>query len=229
MPTARIFIVRHGETDANRQEIIQGQLDTELNAAGVEQVQLTCQALEKVPFSVAYSSDLGRAAKTAEIILTKHSGVELKKCNELRERYMGDLQGRRLSELRNTSPANVESVSDFSKRAVRWWNSIVQRHVLSVQQEELETPLNILVTTHGGLIRILLQGLIGSRKLRWGQGVKLGRCLNASVTVINLEGNGKGEVVSFADTTHLNVELVEVNADTVAEDVVDDTGGGGRV
>lgn len=64
MPTiARIYIVRHGETDENRAGIMQGHLDTELNANGVEQAQVTADALEKVPFGAAYASDLSRAVK----------------------------------------------------------------------------------------------------------------------------------------------------------------------
>ena len=59
----RIYIVRHGETNENRQGIMQGQLDTKLNAAGIEQAQLAANALERVPFQKAFSSDLDRAAK----------------------------------------------------------------------------------------------------------------------------------------------------------------------
>lgn len=63
MSVARFYIVRHGETDANRQRIIQGHLDTELNAAGIEQAQLTANALANIPFTAAYTSDLKRAHK----------------------------------------------------------------------------------------------------------------------------------------------------------------------
>ena len=59
----RIYIVRHGETNENRQGIMQGQLNTKLNAAGIEQAQLAANALERVPFQKAFSSDLDRAAK----------------------------------------------------------------------------------------------------------------------------------------------------------------------
>ena len=62
---ARVYIVRHGETDANREEIIQGQLDTALNAVGIGQARLTADALEDVPFGAAYSSDLQRARRVS--------------------------------------------------------------------------------------------------------------------------------------------------------------------
>ena len=63
MPVARIYFVRHGETEENRRGIIQGHLDTKLNAAGLRQSDLVAEALQSVPFEKAYSSDLIRAVK----------------------------------------------------------------------------------------------------------------------------------------------------------------------
>lgn len=59
---ARVYLVRHGETDANRNKIIQGQLDTPLNEIGLEQAALVARALRTVKFDAALSSDLSRAA-----------------------------------------------------------------------------------------------------------------------------------------------------------------------
>ncbi len=56
-------MIRHGETEANRQEIVQGQLDTELNDAGIGQAEMVAAALKEIPFDLAYTSDLSRAAK----------------------------------------------------------------------------------------------------------------------------------------------------------------------
>ncbi len=77
MDTIRIYIVRHGETEENKQKIIQGQLDTPLNSEGEKQANLVAKALRDIPFDVCYSSDLSRAASTAERILVHHSGVRL--------------------------------------------------------------------------------------------------------------------------------------------------------
>lgn len=58
---ARVYLVRHGETDENRNGIIQGQLDTSLNSLGLEQARLVGNALRSIPIDIAYSSDLSRA------------------------------------------------------------------------------------------------------------------------------------------------------------------------
>lgn len=59
----RVYIVRHGETQENRDGIIQGQQDTELNANGMEQAQMVGEALKNAKIGVAFSSDLRRAVK----------------------------------------------------------------------------------------------------------------------------------------------------------------------
>ena len=63
MARAIVLIVRHGETDENRQRIVQGQLNTVLNAAGLDQARRVAGALRANSFDVAFSSDLSRAVK----------------------------------------------------------------------------------------------------------------------------------------------------------------------
>ena len=86
MDTVRIYIVRHGETEENKQKIMQGQLDTQLDLEGEKQADLVAKALREIPFDVCYSSDLRRAVSTAERILVHHSGMQLEKPPALRER-----------------------------------------------------------------------------------------------------------------------------------------------
>ena len=57
----RVYLVRHGETQANRDGIIQGQQDTRLNALGEEQARLVGEALREEEIGCAFSSDLSRA------------------------------------------------------------------------------------------------------------------------------------------------------------------------
>jgi broad specificity phosphatase PhoE len=84
-----VYIVRHGETEDNKQKIIQGHLDTILNSEGKRQADLVAKALKDIPFDVCYSSDLQRATGTAERILVHHSGVALQTQIAVRERVRG--------------------------------------------------------------------------------------------------------------------------------------------
>lgn len=60
-PIARIYLVRHGETQENRDGIIQGQMDTILNEMGQEQVRMLGERFRQVKIDRAFSSDLKRA------------------------------------------------------------------------------------------------------------------------------------------------------------------------
>ena len=66
-----IYIVRHGETDANKNGFLQGQIDNPLNENGIKLAEITGDGMKGIKFDVAYSSPLVRAKKTAEIILER--------------------------------------------------------------------------------------------------------------------------------------------------------------
>ena len=118
---------------------------------------------------------------------------------------MGDWQGGNIVD-RGDPPANLEPLADLSARCLKWWNECVARHAqrhgarartdlgappsLEGDEEtalevdpELE-PEHILVVSHGGLIGTLVKGLLGSRKVCAAEGVVVGRCFNASISVV---------------------------------------------
>lgn len=87
-----IYVVRHGESVANRDNISAGQADYPLTELGEQQAQNTKKALNAITFDEIYSSDLQRAIKTTEII----AGRPVPKTHQLealRERSFGKLEG----------------------------------------------------------------------------------------------------------------------------------------
>lgn len=64
----KLYIIRHGETDWNKERRLQGQSDTMLNEYGIELARITSEALRDVSFDHIFSSPLKRAYRTAEII-----------------------------------------------------------------------------------------------------------------------------------------------------------------
>ncbi|KAG6909637.1 hypothetical protein DXG01_016419 [Tephrocybe rancida] len=213
---ARVYIVRHGETQENKDGVIQGQLDTVLNKVGLEQARIVGEKLRSIPFEIAFSSDLNRAAKTAEAILAHHPGVELQKKVELRERFMGELQGKtEMTKMQvGLGDRKMESGAFFAARAETWWlKDILDGTALLPTRSD---PYHILVTTHGGFIGTLTRSLIHGRRASCAPGVVVQRCLNTSVTIIDVDHTRLGLIMQWADTSHLNSsETVEENADEI--------------
>lgn len=88
----QIILIRHGETDYNKERRIQGWLDIPLNETGHQQARLTAQKLSGIKAHALYSSDLTRARETAEY-LRDLLQLELRLTPHLRERDMGSFAG----------------------------------------------------------------------------------------------------------------------------------------
>ena len=73
MTKTTLYIVRHGKTMFNTIERVQGWCDTPLTKQGQEGIHYLGKGLKDVDFSLAYSSDSGRAIETARIILSEHA------------------------------------------------------------------------------------------------------------------------------------------------------------
>ena len=90
---AELYLVRHGQTEFNVRNILQGWHDSPLTARGREQALATRTAFEVrgVTFDHVYSSPLGRARHTAELIAGEGRSIEL--VDDLREWHLGSLEG----------------------------------------------------------------------------------------------------------------------------------------
>ncbi|MDQ6522491.1 histidine phosphatase family protein [Nocardioides sp. LHD-245] len=100
----RIVLLRHGRTAWNAERRIQGQLDVELDAVGVEQAQAVAPLVAALDPVLVWSSDLARARLTAETV-AKEAGLEPSYDERLREFRLGDYQGLTHAELDARDPA----------------------------------------------------------------------------------------------------------------------------
>ncbi len=90
--STRICLIRHGETDWNVEKRIQGHLDIPLNETGRAQALAMAFSASHHHFHAIYSSDLGRAVETAQV-LAQRAGLEAKPMPHFRERHYGIFQG----------------------------------------------------------------------------------------------------------------------------------------
>jgi len=158
-----LLLVRHGETDWNRDGRWQGHSDTPLNDAGRAQARQLAAELADV--DVIYSSDLARARETAEI-LAEPNGLEVQLDPRLRERSFGAWEGMTAAEIEvefadeharwmaGEAPgaADAEPFADFGARVEEFVEDVLADHAGET----------VLIVGHGGSIRVihaLAQGL----------------------------------------------------------------------
>ena len=162
---AKLYLIRHGETDYNNALRFQGQTDIPLNQKGIEQAEKVAAFLKDVPLRAIYTSSLKRARTTAEII-GRVKGLEPQETDALREMSFGiwenmnsnDIQKKYAKEWKDffASPAKTkipegESMSDVQKRAY----PEVQR-ILDQYPEG-----DVAFIAHGGIIRVLICTMLG--------------------------------------------------------------------
>ena len=149
----KLVIVRHGETEWNVQHKVMGQLDSPLTAKGIQQAKAIGDRLRRLKFTSIYSSDLGRAVQTANII-AETCGKQIIFDAELREWNMGIFEGLTVSEMHKKFPQERqdyeqigdeyiipkgESLTQCRARGFRILNAIAERH----------SDENVVVVTHG--------------------------------------------------------------------------------
>ncbi|XP_071942194.1 fructose-2,6-bisphosphatase TIGAR B-like [Antedon mediterranea] len=111
-----LTLVRHGETQSNRDKIIQGQLDVPLSEDGECQAIHAGIYLRDVLFKKAFVSDLKRAMQTAEIIKANSRVKPFKILQDLRlrERSYGQMEGKSFSLLKDASEKAGKKLRDYT-------------------------------------------------------------------------------------------------------------------
>jgi len=165
MKETEIILIRHGETEWNSQQRMQGHSNSDLSSVGQAQIQALGQWMKNVPFDHIYSSDSLRAKQTAEAI-TQFSGHKLKIDLRLREKNLGVFEGLTSEEARERHPEvfrlfktagskyvidEGESTQQLQDRALEIVNEIRIKH-----PEE-----RVLLVTHGGFIRVVMKHSLG--------------------------------------------------------------------
>jgi phosphoserine phosphatase len=137
----RLLLVRHGETQWNREGRFQGQIDIPLNDNGRVQASQAGTFLQDVAIDAAITSSMARPKETAELILKHHPGVSLETTEILWEISHGLWEGKLEKEIEasypgllqewQAHPENVqmpegENLDDVWRRAVEGWDGIVK-------------------------------------------------------------------------------------------------------
>lgn len=161
MKPTQVIVVRHGQTEWNVRGRMQGHLDSPLTEIGIAQSQALAERLSKHRFTTLYSSDLGRACQTAQMVANK-TGHSIIVDPRLRERKLGVFQSLTLAEIQKEHSEEYnayqrnnpdyampqgESVRQRSREAIACFEELAQKHAGEA----------VVVITHGGVLHSLLR------------------------------------------------------------------------
>jgi probable phosphoglycerate mutase len=151
---ATILLVRHGETDWNRERRWQGHADRPLNETGRGQARELAAQLEQDPPEAIYSSDLSRARETAEIV-GRRLGVPVALDERLREVDVGEWSGLTMSEIEARYPdgARRRLEGGTGWAAGESYEAMGQRVLAALREIAGRHDGRVLVVTHGGAMR----------------------------------------------------------------------------
>ncbi|MBL0087223.1 MAG: histidine phosphatase family protein [Ideonella sp.] len=155
-----LMVIRHGETDWNRQQRFQGQIDVPLNAVGLEQARRLADALASEPIEVLVASDLQRALTTAQA-LGQRARLQVQVEPLWREQSFGLLEGLDVPTIQQRHPdlwarwirheadyalpEGGESNDAFFARAAQALDATLAAHA----------GKRVAVVTHGGVLDML--------------------------------------------------------------------------
>ena len=207
----RLVTVRHGETLANINKIVQGQLPGELSPHGRLQARLLAQRLSEEKVSHIWSSTLTRARETAEEIVRFHK-IKVETLPELKERCFGILEGKSFDDYFQALEKSGQPFFRFSPPGGESLQELEGRvGPLMEKLQALPPSATILVIAHGIINKIILKVLLDKTFDDWQKIRQDNTCVNILET--NRQ-SGKFESLLLNCTNHLNREADPASRNT---------------
>lgn len=141
-----LILARHGETIENNLGILQGQNHGTLSEKGIAQAKSLAEKLNKIDIDICFSSDLRRAIDTVNVIIDQRR-IDYCQDERLRERYLGDFQGKTIPlDWDSTAEYNTaESMESLFNRIQSFLNDLQEYH----------SEKTILIVSHGITIKAI--------------------------------------------------------------------------
>lgn len=208
---AHIILVRHGETEANRLGIYQGQsTDLSLNRMGVAQADAVARALRDFKIEKIYSSPSIRAVETAEIIDDYHKKI-IVTTGDILEIDHGLFDGKTLEQVKAEYPKILatwwnhpdkvkfpqgETLEDAHRRVKRFIDWLIKGITRKIRSGY--DPGNVLVVSHGGAITLMLMSIL---EVPLRNFKKFQHISNTGATLIKLTEKG-ASIIAVNNTCH---------------------------
>ena len=198
-----LILIRHGETDWNKERVFRGLMDMRLNATGIAQADATAEALKDVVFDAIYSSPLKRALVTARRIAKPHE-IEVRVGDGFSDMHFGSWQGLTEAQVAEKYPPMLrkwkESPAHFrppggesTKKAWKRVNSQL-REILFTHGTG-----TVIVVSHRVPLKLMTAYLLKQKRGEIHR-IKHDPC---AISVFKVHSKSEYEAVRLNDTSHL--------------------------
>ena len=160
----KLWLVRHGQTQANLDKRYSGQSETPLTAFGMAQASAVGERLQNITFDLAFCSELGRAKQTCEIMLQQGS-LAVTTEPLLNEMFFGDWEMHNAVELTEKDPtryaawcADWQNVTPPAGESFATFHQRIEQFIALLQRQPHQA--NILIVSHQGVLSLLVSRLL---------------------------------------------------------------------
>ncbi|HPD97868.1 MAG TPA: histidine phosphatase family protein [Synergistales bacterium] len=197
----RIFLIRHGETDWNREGRFQGKMDIPLNSLGREQAGAAAKALESAAIDRVVSSPLSRAFDTAQAAASRNS-FSIEMHSGFREIDHGLWEGHTADQVENLWPGMLGTWHSHPEKVIMPEGESlenVQNRAWTALEDVIAAPgERVALFSHDAVIKVLLCQILGCPLSSFWQF----RIANASITLLEADAKGISLLV-MGDACHL--------------------------
>lgn len=197
----RIFLVRHGETDWNREGRFQGKMDIPLNSLGRDQAAAAAKALESADIDIVVSSPLSRAAETA-LSTASFAGLRVEVDEDLKEIDHGLWEGHTAEEVEKLWPGMLGTWHSHPEKVIMPEGESledVQNRAWAALEDLFPAPgERIALFSHDAVIKVLLCRVLGCPLSSFWRF----RIANGSITLLEADAKGISLLV-MGDACHL--------------------------
>jgi broad specificity phosphatase PhoE len=157
----RLFLARHGESVANQQKLISGQLDSPLTEKGRNQAQWLCDVLRNEKLGAIYTSSLSRTVATARPTAEFH-GIAIQAVDNLKEFHFGVLQGKQVDNM-DTQVQRQGGAADKENRVLldgETYSAFERRITETLESILANLPDSTLIVAHRNTNEVILTNLL---------------------------------------------------------------------
>jgi len=203
-----LHLIRHGETNWNKERRVQGQSESHLTDLGIQQAQELGQRIAHLEFDEIYCSSSLRTRQTAEHAFPE-STIEIAYLDELREIFLGPWEGNLYEDLAQSEPEShrhfweqphlfrVSGAENFFELQQRAIDAVAE--IETTHRADFTSGKKIAIVSHGALIKSYLCHVEGRSMDQLWAPPRMHNCAHNIVTFSSSDGASNTTILQYAD------------------------------